>query len=382
MLKPIQVLSRCFIKLENTMTPCSTQYHTPSPTIADNSVYIPEMTPLDEYEQDQSQHFQMDMDLAEPYVDLFEQQEQVFIPQAPVHQAPVPQAPVSQAPVPQAPVPQAHVSMPLLSKTKSKLKPKPKPKPKAKLSLKEKQEKNISCALEKIAKERSEDIQIMAGQLRSFYGNEYSIQVFSPFAMYPEVVPEYIEFEAVLQCFSNGLLDISFIHWFEMYLFDLSSIKNSFKCAFFNPCKQQSGSWECGFMVMKHMLQFVMQQQNTLLTDIWKDTSLVTQPEIDSLIGNIMKQFFIKVLKLVMKLMLYMFYVLVMKLLLYMVYVLVFSISAVWSGLKTPLIMEAMSAMSTIFSAVRIKSEAVNQTASNLTLLFDALAFRAGMKPL
>ncbi|KAK1419193.1 hypothetical protein QVD17_28355 [Tagetes erecta] len=185
---PIEVLSRCELLfpyissketlLENTMTPCPTQYHTTSPTTTDNSVYILEMTPPDEYKQDQSQHFQVDMDFAKTYVDLLEQHEQVSVPQA-------------------------HVSMPKL-------------KPKEKLSLKEKQENNISCALEKIAKEQSEDIPTLAGQLRSFYGNEDSVQVFSPFAMYPEVVPEYIEFEAVLQCLSNGLLNICFIHCFEM----------------------------------------------------------------------------------------------------------------------------------------------------------------------
>ncbi|KAK1428126.1 hypothetical protein QVD17_16954 [Tagetes erecta] len=110
-------------------------------------------------------------------------------------------------------------------------------------------------------------------------------------------------------------------------------------------CKQQSGSWECGFMVMKNMLQFVMQQQNTLPTDIRNDTSHVTQPEIDSLIGNIMKQFFIKNNMMLSR-------------------------------------MAAISAMLAISAVVWIKSEAVNQTTSNLTLLFDTLAFGAGMKPL
>ncbi|KAK1424639.1 hypothetical protein QVD17_19972 [Tagetes erecta] len=176
----------------------------------------------------------------------------------------------------------------------------------------------------------------MAGQLRSFYCNEYSVQVFSPFAMYPEVVPEYIEFEAVLQCLSNDLLDISFIHWFEMFVgMRLHGYEAHATVCHATTKYSSNRCFETCYEV-DVVYVLCVGYEVAVVYGLCVGVFLKTPPRMD----------------------------------------------AVWSALKTPPIMEAMSAMSTIFGAVRIKSEAVNQTALNLTLLFDALAFRAGMKPL
>ncbi|KAK1406086.1 hypothetical protein QVD17_41371 [Tagetes erecta] len=67
------------------------------------------------------------------------------------------------------------------------------------------------------------------------------------------------------------------------------SFEGNFTWAMVN-CKQQLSSWECGFMILKHMFEFVL-HEDASPTNIWNDTSLVTQPEIDVLIENIMKEF-------------------------------------------------------------------------------------------
>ncbi|KAK1417965.1 hypothetical protein QVD17_27101 [Tagetes erecta] len=327
--------------------------------------YLPiEMDASDEDEQHQSQHLMdnefMDNILLENF-NVFDN----------VPKSPVPQAPVSQALVPQALV----TDLQPIAKAKAKTKANAKTKAKEK----SKQEVATDLALEKIAKERPLCMQILAAKLRSIYGDEITMQVNSPPGMYPSIVTEYLEFEGVIQCLSNGMLDCGFIHWFEMYLYELSSNRSSSKCAFLNPmlirdydcinfpknvqkhllyvsrlhnaksyilapflvgphyvlviispkqkrgyildslkgtkneksypfskvvedsfegnftwamvnCKQQLGSWECGFMILKYMFEFILHEDDSP-TNIWNDTSLVTQPEIDSLIENIMKEF-------------------------------------------------------------------------------------------
>ncbi|KAK1406154.1 hypothetical protein QVD17_41441 [Tagetes erecta] len=141
---------------------------------------------------------------------------------------------VPKSPVPQAPIPQALVTdLQPIAKGKANAKAKANAKTKAKE--KSKQEVAIDLALETIAKERPSCMQILAAKLRSLYGDEINMQVYSPPGMYPSIVTEYLEFEGVIQCLSNGMLDCGFIHWFEMYLYELSSNRCSSKCVFLNP---------------------------------------------------------------------------------------------------------------------------------------------------
>ncbi|XP_076923002.1 uncharacterized protein LOC143584982 [Bidens hawaiensis] len=60
-------------------------------------------------------------------------------------------------------------------------------------------------------------------------------------------------------------------------------------------CKQQEGSWECGYLVIRNMFEFVISSQFSLPNKIWNYTTNVTPEEIDKLIENIMTRFFISV---------------------------------------------------------------------------------------
>ncbi|XP_022003865.1 uncharacterized protein LOC110901340 [Helianthus annuus] len=57
-------------------------------------------------------------------------------------------------------------------------------------------------------------------------------------------------------------------------------------------CKQQDGSWECGFMVIWFMVQFVLKKRFRFPNNIWTETTSVTQEKIDMLVENIMTRFF------------------------------------------------------------------------------------------
>ncbi|XP_021995724.2 nodulin homeobox-like [Helianthus annuus] len=57
-------------------------------------------------------------------------------------------------------------------------------------------------------------------------------------------------------------------------------------------CMQQDGSWECGFMVVWFMFQFVLKKRFHFPNNIWTQITSVTQEEIDMLVENIMTRFF------------------------------------------------------------------------------------------
>ncbi|KAF5816122.1 hypothetical protein HanXRQr2_Chr03g0130841 [Helianthus annuus] len=57
-------------------------------------------------------------------------------------------------------------------------------------------------------------------------------------------------------------------------------------------CMQQDGSWECGYLVIRNMFNFVLEKQYDFPKKIWNDTRDVTEAEIDELVKNIMTRFF------------------------------------------------------------------------------------------
>jgi hypothetical protein len=80
------------------------------------------------------------------------------------------------------------------------------------------QAEKIQAALKKI-KDRPKRIQDLATELNNYVGNSLApgpIKWSTPLGMYPEVLVDFIEYEALLQLFVQGWLDITIIHWFEM----------------------------------------------------------------------------------------------------------------------------------------------------------------------
>ncbi|KAF5809156.1 putative Ulp1 protease family catalytic domain, papain-like cysteine peptidase superfamily [Helianthus annuus] len=203
--------------------------------------------------------------------------------------------------------------------------------------------------------------------------------------MYPYILKDFIEIEALLQVFANGWVDITIIHWFAALFYTMSNDgERCNPCAFFGPnsingvmcqrnpeevkghilgvyelhmdkqyflapylannhwylfiisptkkevfildslkgnkdinnyllseviedvfkgtkftwsmveCKQQNGGWECRFMVLGYMMEFVYTYQEKFPTDIWQTTRVATQKDMDQLLRIIMPWFFVK----------------------------------------------------------------------------------------
>ncbi|KAK9052892.1 hypothetical protein SSX86_029522 [Deinandra increscens subsp. villosa] len=58
-------------------------------------------------------------------------------------------------------------------------------------------------------------------------------------------------------------------------------------------CKQQVDDWECGYITLQHMIEFVNRYQHSLPDDIWNDNSYVSDMEIDKWILSVITAFFI-----------------------------------------------------------------------------------------
>ncbi|KAJ0894398.1 putative papain-like cysteine peptidase superfamily [Helianthus annuus] len=192
-----------------------------------------------------------------------------------------------------------------------------------------KAEQKIQNALLKIENERPENIRLWAERLKDLFNGKMSIEINVPKEMYPktsfDIDVESIEYEGVLQFLANGLLEASFLHWCQMahwvlfivspkersvWILDTISVKakkdkddyplsRAIESSFGSgltwtmvQCKQQDGTWECGFMVIWFMVQFVLKKRFRFPNNIWTDTTCVTQEEIDMLVENIMTRFF------------------------------------------------------------------------------------------
>ncbi|KAJ0587666.1 putative Ulp1 protease family catalytic domain, papain-like cysteine peptidase superfamily [Helianthus annuus] len=252
----------------------------------------------------------------------------------------------------------------------------------------EKQARKIKSALN-VIKERPAWVQGIVNELEKHVGNYHlnpvPIEFSIPDGMYPYILKDFIEIEALLQVFANGWVDITIIHWFVALFYTMSNDGERCKpCAFFGPnsingemcqrnpeevkghilgvyelhmdkqyflapylannhwslfiisptkkevfildslkgnkdknnyllseviedvfkgtkftwgmveCKQQNGGWECGFMVLGYMMEFVYTYQEKFPTNIWQTTRVATQKDTDQLLRIIMPWFFVK----------------------------------------------------------------------------------------
>ncbi|KAL8248993.1 hypothetical protein R6Q59_005861 [Mikania micrantha] len=88
----------------------------------------------------------------------------------------------------------------------------------------------INISLEKI-KKRPLSIRSIVEVLSTYVGDEYAITYSSPNGMYDKTYVQGLSYGELLHLFCNEWLDISVVHLFTMYFYELSN----FKCAFFNP---------------------------------------------------------------------------------------------------------------------------------------------------
>ncbi|MFS7935920.1 putative Ulp1 protease family catalytic domain, papain-like cysteine peptidase superfamily [Helianthus anomalus] len=56
-------------------------------------------------------------------------------------------------------------------------------------------------------------------------------------------------------------------------------------------CKQQKNDWECSFMIIKHMHEFVNSIQHDFPIKLWNEKGFLPQKEIDKLILDLVPQF-------------------------------------------------------------------------------------------
>ncbi|KAJ0666736.1 hypothetical protein HanPI659440_Chr17g0670051 [Helianthus annuus] len=98
-------------------------------------------------------------------------------------------------------------------------------------------EQDIKTALWNIENLRPQSMISLAARLTKHYHGDMSIEINWPHGMYPETEfsprVEYVAYEGMLQFLANELLDTSFIHWCQMFLFG-HRLKNPTQVAYFN----------------------------------------------------------------------------------------------------------------------------------------------------
>ncbi|MFS7984616.1 hypothetical protein Hanom_Chr11g00988561 [Helianthus anomalus] len=128
-------------------------------------------------------------------------------------------------------------------------------------------------------------IRDVVDKLDKLFKHRTHIRTSSPQGMYPISVRYLIPYSELLNLFLRRWLDISVIHSFSMYFF----LSPNSRCAFFDPykicgakcesdpddvikhikeCYQQPGSWECGYMLIKHMWEFVETIQHDFINRV------------------------------------------------------------------------------------------------------------------
>ncbi|KAL8249855.1 hypothetical protein R6Q59_006723 [Mikania micrantha] len=60
------------------------------------------------------------------------------------------------------------------------------------------------------------------------------------------------------------------------------------------PCKQQTFRWECGYMVIKYMFDYVLIYQEKFPDLMWQDSSVTTDTDVENLLKDMMPQLFSK----------------------------------------------------------------------------------------
>ncbi|KAI7747503.1 hypothetical protein M8C21_008144 [Ambrosia artemisiifolia] len=57
-------------------------------------------------------------------------------------------------------------------------------------------------------------------------------------------------------------------------------------------CKQQKGEWECGYLVIRHMFEFLRFYVDQIPIRMWKNTSYATDKDMDLMLKTLMPTFF------------------------------------------------------------------------------------------
>ncbi|KAK1424556.1 hypothetical protein QVD17_19888 [Tagetes erecta] len=112
---------------------------------------------------------------------------------------------------------------------------------------------NVVSALELI-ESRPNEMKALVEQLSNIIGDKYVVDVSSPAGMYPESIVESIPYSEL-------------------------------------DCKQQEGDYECGYMVIKHMEEFVNHIQHDVANLLREEDEIIQEEEIDNLIIRLIPKF-------------------------------------------------------------------------------------------
>ncbi|KAJ0951853.1 hypothetical protein HanPSC8_Chr02g0065271 [Helianthus annuus] len=55
-------------------------------------------------------------------------------------------------------------------------------------------------------------------------------------------------------------------------------------------CKQQEDTWDCGYMVIKHIKEFVEHIQYDIVKELWKEDGKHPQSKIEELVLKLMPE--------------------------------------------------------------------------------------------
>ncbi|KAJ0692817.1 putative papain-like cysteine peptidase superfamily [Helianthus annuus] len=91
------------------------------------------------------------------------------------------------------------------------------------------------AAILKMAESRPKKIYGFAEQLATLSTKKISVKVTSPSGMYKDDFTEDVEIEETMTLCVNGLLELSVLHWYSMYLYAYGGFKGRDKTAYFNP---------------------------------------------------------------------------------------------------------------------------------------------------
>ncbi|KAI3693607.1 hypothetical protein L1987_76554 [Smallanthus sonchifolius] len=166
----------------------------------------------------------------------------------------------------------------------------------------------------------------MLDQLHRVVGTRHYICTSSPQGMYPKPVANPIPYSELLRLFSRDWLDVSVMHSFAIdrwtllifepstgsaYIVDSLKKRKSkdsyaisdlvvrgFEREFIwivTNCNQQRKEWECGFMVIKHMREFVETIQHDFIKTLWNTNEITSHEELEIMIVELMKHWIKKV---------------------------------------------------------------------------------------
>ncbi|KAK1433171.1 hypothetical protein QVD17_10077 [Tagetes erecta] len=274
------------IKLSNAETSCQNQ--TP-PETPGTSFYKPQFSPPIQHAQfqvDPMDYHQMEMDNFEAFPDLLAKTPQISTLQAQVLQAPIPEVHVTKAPLTRNSF--IHWCEMYLYN----------------LALERPSLSAFFCPSKVLGDECRDNLDSVKGHLLSVYqlhnDKRYFLAPFLDrghwvlFIVSPKERQGYILDSIKYKKLSNGqghLINVKK----TAKDYDLSKvIEEAFKGKFkwkMVEVNQQPGGWECGYVVIKHMFEFILHKQFDFPNKIWNSNEKVNQATIDNLVTNIITRF-------------------------------------------------------------------------------------------